>query len=355
MPYILNILFCCFYLSFVRINHWRDLLKALPVMLIWTVIAGAQVNIGADYPLYINYFDHRECVPETRFEPLFALITDLSIKIGWYKHGPFFVFAFINVLLVFIGGKMAQVRRWAIYYFLIITVAVIFNNQMNAVRQATAVGISFLAIIAFYRNKLLGIALVLLAMGFHYSALICIMGLWIKPITNFTSRFPLTLLLIAFASAFIEGATQNLNNWLLNQIPDFLAEEVHYQEAYTDSEYSHSTNFIYRAAKIIQIPLYWKSLILIKKNELSDWEKDLFHLGFLAFMLRNVLLLNTLTGRFSYYFWIPAIFPIYYLMRYYWNKRQVVPFIIIVLWCLVPYVAKIIVGTQNYGITFLWD
>ena len=72
-------------------------------------------------------------------------------------------------------------------------------------------------------------------------------------------------------------------------------------------------------------------------------------------MLRNVLLLNTLTGRFSYYFWIPAIFPIYYLMRYYWNKRQVVPFIIIVLWCLVPYVAKIIVGTQNYGITFLWD
>lgn len=354
MLYIINIVFSCIYLSFIRIRSWRDIVKVLPVILLWSVIAGGQDNIGVDYPMYLSYFNNPSDAAEDRFEWLFAVISGMSARIGLNGQWLFFIFAFINIVLLFIGGRMARIKHWAIYYFLIITVAVIFNNQMNALRQTTAVCFCFMAFIAFFENKMLGIALLAAAMGFHLSAIICFAFLWIRPILKFTSRFPLALLAIAFISGFIDTATQEFNNSLLELIPDFMADDVRYVEAYTDSEYSHSTDMIYRLSKIIQIPLYWKSLMLLKKNVLTRQETNLFNLGFLSFALRNLLLINTLVGRLSYYFWIPSLFPLYYLMRYYWIRKQYIAFTIIVLWCIVPYIAKIIVGTQNYGSTYIW-
>lgn len=354
MLYFLNIILGCFYLSFVKIMKWKDLWKLTPIMLLWAFIAGGQDNIGADYPAYYHYFNHIFGAPETRFEWLFTEISDFTIKCGFYGQGPFYIFAFINILLIFIGAKVAKISNWGIFYFLIITAATIFNNQMNAVRQTGAVALCFIAFIEFYDKKWLGIALILLAAGFHYSVLVCLPFFLLKQITDFTKNYPISLLLISFVSAFIDGATQDFNNYLLDIMPEAFTENTHYDEAYKDSVFNESTNIIYRLSKVIMIPLYWKSLMLIKKNYLNEHETNLFNLGFLSFMLRNLLLLNQLTGRISYYFWIPSIFPLYYLMRYYWQNRDFIPFIIITAWLIIPYIIKIIVGTQNYADSFIY-
>lgn len=354
MLYIINILFGCFYLNFVKIEKWHDLWKISPIILLWTIIAGGQYHIGADYPLYFSYFNHFIGAPESRFEWLFAFITDLTIKAGFWGQGPFFVFAFINIVLIFAAGKIAKISNWGIYYLLIITVAVIFNNQLNAVRQTAAVCLCFIAFLEFYDKKWIGVLFILIGMGFHTSVVLCLPFFFIKKVTDFTSKFPLALLIISFVSAFIDSATSDFNNYLLSIMPDYLKENTHYAEAYENSEYSHSTSFIYRASKIILIPLYWKSLMLIKKGCLTKYETDLFNLGFFAFMMRNLLLLNTLTGRLSFYFWIPSIFPLYYLMRHYWQNKKFLPFIIITAWLIMPYITKIIVGTQNYADSFIF-
>ncbi len=354
MLYIINILFGCFYLHFVRIDKLSELWKVIPIVLLWTIIAGGQYNVGADYPLYFSYFNHYFGVPNSRFEWLFAAVTDATIKLGFLGQGPFFVFSFINIVLIFVAGKIANIRHWGIYYLLIITVATVFNNQLNAVRQTIAVCLCFIAFLEFYERKWIGILLILLGMGFHTSVILCLPFFFLKRITDFTAKCPIMLLIISFVSAFIDSATGDFNNYLLQIMPDYLKENTHYAEAYEDSEYSHSTSFIYRAAKLILIPLYWKSLMLIKRNCLTKYEQNLFNLGFFAFMMRNLLLLNTLTGRISYYFWIPSIFPLYYLMRYYWQRKEYLPYIIIVAWLVVPYITKIIVGTQNYADRFIY-
>lgn len=354
MLYILNIVIGCLYLSLIKISKWSELWKLLPIVLLWTLIAGAQDNVGADYPMYFSYFNHYTGVPNSRFEWMFALFSDWTIKLGFPGQGPFFTFAFINIVLLFIGGKVAKINHWALYYFLIITIATIFNNQMNGLRQATAVCLSFIAFLKFYDQKILAVILIIIAAGFHQSVLVCLPFIFIEPITNFTKRYPITLLIISFVSAFIDSATTDFNNQLLNLLPEWINENNHYKDAYTDSEYSHSTGLIYRISKIIFIPLYWKALYLIKSDKLTEFETKLFHFGFLSFMLRNLLLLNTLTGRLSFYFWIPSIFPLYYLMRDYWIKKDWIPFIVIVLWCVVPYIAKLVVGTLNYAHRFIY-
>lgn len=354
MLYLINIAFSCFYLRWVKINRWTELWKMLPVIMLWTLIAGGQWMIGADFPMYYHYFNHPRGIQYTRFEWLFARITDITIKCGYHGQGPFFVFAFINACLVFAAGQAAKVRHWGIYYVMIVAVAVLFNNQMNAVRQATAVGLCSWAFIEFYNRKLLGVILVVIGSLFHFSCLVCLVFYWIEPITRIGGKFPRWLLILSVGCVFIENATEGLNNWLLAHLPDFIADNTHYDEAYVDSQYSHSTSMIYRMAKLFMIPLYWKSLMLVKKGLLTDWEKKLFDFGFVAFFLRNLLIVNTLTGRFSYYFWLASIFPIYYLAVYYWQRKQWINFAIVNAWVLVPYFAKIAVGTVNYGTTFIY-
>lgn len=354
MLYIINLFFGCWYLRWVRIDRWGDLWKFLPIIIMWTVIAGGQYYIGADYPMYFSYFNHYSGAPDSRFEWLFAAITDWTIKAGFYGQGPFFVFAFLNACILFAAGKTAKLQHWGIYYLLILTVAVIFNNQMNAVRQTTGVCLCFWAFLEFYERKWVGVILILIASGFHTSCLLCLVFVWIKPISDLGGKYPILLLVLSFGSAFIDNATQDFNNWLLSNMPAYFKENTHYGEAYEDSEYGHETSIIYRISKLLLIPLYWKSLMLVEKQLLTSRERNLFNLGFVSFFLRNILIVNTLTGRLSYYFWLPSIFPIYYLAVYYWQRKQWVNFFIVTAWCSATYFIKIAVGTMNYGTTFIY-
>lgn len=349
--YLFNLLFSCLYLSFVKANRLLDfIIKTFPIILLWVIIIGGQYYVGRDYAGYLSYF---HVASDNRFEPLFKLISQFLVEHGIYDQGPFFVFAFINAIVIFIAAYRLNVKYWGLFYFLLITVSTFFNNQMNGIRQCLAVSFVFWAFVEAYNynSKIRGLILILIAMGFHYSAAICIIFLFPK-VTHYSTLFPRLLLCISLVSVFIKLDNMDVINKLLDiaTTSDVVSENTSY-EMYYNSD-SSDMSLLYKISKALYIPVYWYSLKLLPLKELTSKEELFYKLGFLSFNLRLILLVNHLVGRFSYYFWIPAIFPIYYLVRHYYNKKNTFAVIFILLYVSIIYFIKIFMGENEYKYDF---
>lgn len=352
MLYIFNIVFGCFYLQFCRVEKWSDLWKVFPVVLIWTLIAGAQVRVGVDYPQYLRYFSHPYHW-HVEFEPLFASATETLFEHGIKGQAFFFVYAFITACFIFAGAYAARIKNWGTFYLLLITVSTIFNGQMNGLRQCVAVSVAFWGTMEMYSRRKLGLLLVFISGFIHTSSFACILFYWIVPVTNITQRYSKTLLILAAASCFVTSGGVLLNNFLLGIVPSSMMENTHYM-IYADSDMGRSGKLIYRMSKAVLMPMYWWALSIRKDDILDRHQQRLFDLGILSYFMRNVLMVNQLLGRMSYYFWIPSIFPIYYLASYYWSKANYTKFAIVVLFSSSIYFFKVIVQSEGYAHRFLY-
>ena len=346
MIYIINIIFSCMYLSLVKENRFLlYLVKISPVIILWTIIIGGQYDIGADYFNYYDYFSNPALVD--RFEPLFQIITKFIYNFKTGSQTPFFIYAFI------IAFKM-RVKNLGLFCFLIITVSTFFNNQMNGLRQCIAIPIACWGMIELYKSKLKGCVLIVLAGGFHYSALICLAFLYIKKVVNIITANPKLLLLLTIIVTCIPS-TDTLNNTIINFLPEFIREETVYEKAYLDNEnLAATTGLIYKLSKLLLIPIYFISLRMLVPGKLNEDETDFFKLGLMSYSLRCVLLVNNLVGRFSGFFWIFSIFPIYYLASDYWKRQKYFKFFMLLIYSSLIYFVKVFVGTAEYKSSFIY-
>jgi len=354
MLYALNLLVSCVYLT--NIHETKSLfklfIKLIPILFLWTLIIGGQYYIGADYIQYYSYFLNPDA--DSRFEPLFKIISQTLYNYGFSGQGPFFFFAFINAVIIFIAAYRLGINNWAIFYFLLITVSTFFNNQMNGIRQCVAVTFVFWGFVELYNSKIIGSLLIIIAAGFHYSALICLIFLLLEKTTNIATRFPKVLLLLTIAAAFIPS-NDLINSQIIRYIPDSVIESTSYEAMYEDNDYtSASVELIYKLSKLIFIPVYWYALRLLKMNVLTEKESLFFKFGFLSFSLKCVLLINNLIGRFSYYFWIPSIIPIYYLAVYFWKRKNIAAMLLLLGYCSIAYFVKITLGQNEYKSSFIY-
>ena len=346
--YLLNIIFSCFYLSRIRDRTWNFLIKISPVILLWVLIIGSQYLVGADYLPYLYYFNNSN--DPVRYEPLFVFFVRLLAGIGIEGQGPFYFFAALNAIVFFIATMRLKIKHMAMFYFLFVVVSTFFNNQMNGLRQCIACVFVYWGFVEFYKRKFLGIILIFIAIGFHYSAVVCLFFVPIAKLSAFFTRRPKILLFATLVFSLMSFSNENLNNILLQYVPDYLKEEAKYEAMYLDNEnLSKGTDYLFKLSKLVLLPVYWLSLKLLKnKNELSNEEIVYFRFGLLSFCLRNLFLINDLIARFSYYFWIPSIFPIYFIVRYYWRRKNYSPFVLLLLYCSIPYWIKIILAMAEY-------
>lgn len=353
MLYIINILFSCFYLSQIKERKtWLFILKVLPVIFLWAFIVGGQYDIGTDYYNYLEFFSHPQY--ETRFEPLFTWISRIAYNIGIAGQGQFYIYALINAVVIFIATHRLGVRHWAIFYFLLITVSTFFNNQMNGIRQCTAVAIIYWAFVELYNSKIKGSALILLATGFHYSAIVNIIFLFFEKIITVLTKYPKILLIITLFASMLH-ADESINTTLIEILPDEIVEETQYERMYLDNtEMSKDVDLMVKLSKILLIPIYWLSLRTLKNNTLSLREKMFFRFGLLSYSLRCILLVNNLVGRFSYFFWIPSILPIYYYCVDLKNRNKILEMIVILFYCSAIYFYKIFIGVAEYKSSFIY-
>ena len=354
MLYVIFLIFSCFYLS--QINEERRcsrlLVKASPVILLWVLLIGGQLGIGADYNNYLAYFNHPHF--EMRFEPLFVEVTRFFYNLGLEGQGLFFLYAAINAIVIFIASYRLGIRHWAIYFFLFVTVSTFFNNQMNGIRQCTAVAFVYWAFVELYNSKIKGTALILLATGFHYSAIANMAFLFLRWVTNLVTKFPKLLLILTLCLTLLP-ADESINTVLIESLPEEFAEEADYERMYLDNEeMSEGIDWMVKLSKILLIPIYWICLRALDENYLSPKERLYFKFGLLSYSLRCVLLINNLIGRFSYFFWIPSILPIYYYCVDLQNRGKKLEMILMLLYCSATFFLKVALGIGEYESSFIY-
>lgn len=354
MLYIINLLFSCIYLSHIKEkNTLFFIIKVFPVILLWIFIIGGQLGIGADYDQYLGFFNFPHY--ETRFEPIFTWVSRISYDIGIVGQGQFYVYALINALIIFIASHRLGIKNWGIFYFLLITVSTFFNNQMNGIRQCTAVAFAYWAFVELYTSKIKGVSLIAFASGFHLSAIICVFFTFIKKITAVLTKYPKVLLITCCLISLIPVDDYINNQTLIGYLPDEVREETHYERMYSDEDQtSSSMDIVYKLSKLLLLPLYLYSLRLLKNSTLSDKEQLFFRFGILSYSLRCALLINHLIGRFSYYFWIPSIIPLYYLCVDLYKRKKHTDLALVLIFASIIYFIKVFMGTAEYKSSFIY-
>lgn len=353
MLYILNIILSCLYLSVIKErNTFLFLIKVLPVIFLWVFIVGGQYEIGADYGNYLVFF--RYPLDDVRFEALFTGISRFVYRLGIVGQGQFYIFALINAVVIFIASHKLGIKHWAIFYFLLITVSTFFNNQMNGIRQCTAVAFAYWAFVELYTSKIKGVSLMAIATGFHLSAIVCVLFTFIKKATAVLTKYPKVLLITCCFISLIP-ADEYINQTLIGYLPEEVREETHYERMYSDDDQtSSSMDIIYKLSKLLLLPLYLYSLRLLKNGALSDKERLFFRFGILSYSLRCALLINHLIGRFSYYFWIPSIIPLYYVCVDLYNRKRHTELALVLVYASIIYFVKVFMGTAEYKSSFIY-
>lgn len=349
--YILNILISCIILD--KIKNRRDAIRDIgigTVIFIWTIIIGGQWYVGTDYGNYYAFFKNPD---RTDFELLFTLISKGLYLVGIRGQGQFFFYAFLNAIVIFKAANRLGIHHLAIFYYLLVAVSTFFNNQMNIIRQCIACAFVFWAFVELYRSKIKGIFLILIAMGFHTSAIVCLSMLFLVKTTNFFTKYPRGLLIVASVILMLPIDPEIIINNIFGLLPESFNEYTYYVARYNSNEYGlQNINNINILSKLILIPVYWLSLCVLDGQELSDKEKTFFKLGFLCFCIKIIFLINPLLSRLASYTWIPSILPIYYLVRLFYRKRKFSTAILLMLYCSATYYVKIIMGIGEYGYDF---
>ena len=351
MIYIAYLLYSYFIFKFVDVrNTLSYFVGATLVSIPWIVIVGGQYNVGADYFPYFYFFSNPTTVG--RFEPIFTYTSVFLYNIGVTGQFQFFFFAFVNALCFFIAVRKLNISRLMLFFFLFVTISALFNKQMNGIRQCVATFIVFWAFVEFYDAKLTAVLLIILAAGFHYSALVCLPFFFFKEIVLFATQKPRLLLLLTLIITLLPLGEVS-NRYLFAYLPDFIREETSYITMYEGNDYVYEqVGLQFKLSKLLLLPVYYLSLDLLKRDYLTDKEQLFFLFGLLAFSLRCVLLMNNLVGRFSYYFWLPSILPIYYYVKYLLDNKFQLKAVACLVYSSIIYFIKVIMAVNEYKYEF---
>jgi hypothetical protein len=138
------------------------------------VFSAFRYEVGCDWTGYLNQYDvfgsltFAEAVA-TR-EPLWTVLIGLQVKLGV----PYPWLNVISSFMFFYGiHQLAKRQPDALGFLVLLFPVLILNMPMSGIRQGAAVGIMCLAYLAFMDRRLVRfVGLVLLAAGFHSSAIV---------------------------------------------------------------------------------------------------------------------------------------------------------------------------------------
>lgn len=315
------------------------------VWAVWLIICGGQNGVGTDYESYYEIFS----APDI-FSYLFLLKGEWGfvtiIKVcALMKLRPqvvFSVFYFINFIFLFkIIYRLGSKYAW-IFILLYIAFSTVFNNQLNGLRQYTAIYIITYALINSYTNKsfLKFLGFIIFAGSIHCSSYLILPFYCIRNI-NLSSKF---IKYIYFLSALfvLFGSLNTLFNYVSQFLPKFYS-------VYLNSDLNAASSYTRIITKLIFFPIYLLSLSLITKQRLSEIEKHLYTLGAISYALRLIFLENIILTRISQLFILLAIFPIYLYLKYLFQVGDKYKFCFIVGFIIAFYFLKtILFPTQEY-------
>jgi hypothetical protein len=314
--FFFNLVISTAYISFVGYNYARYKLSQYalflllsPILFLWVIICGGQYNVGTDYFAYLGVFNGDISYYFRKGEYLFYFLVKYCNYLGLRGQSLFFIFYGIGFLFLFLFLKKLQIKYIFIYIILYITVANVFNNQLNTLRQCIAIYIGTYGIILYLENKkIYSIALVVFASLIHTIAITFFIIYIICLFYNQKRIFYYLLL----TSSFFLGIGFKLE-WLgLLVNMDFLPPVY---VNYIKGDRITQMRLIFLLSKYIFLPFYILSIKLVGKKYLTKIESKLFFIGFASFCLRLVFLNMAIVSRITYTFILLSIFPLYFYFR----------------------------------------
>lgn len=188
------------------------------------------------------------------------------------------------------------------------------------------------------------VLLIVIAFTFHNSVLLFILLLPSFFLIWKQYKSSTYLLLLILSSVFIFLPVENLVRELTLLLPNY--------SHYAESEYLAEVPFLGKITKVFLLPIYLYSLVVLKSNFLSTREYRLFVVGIIAYSLKNICLVSSVTNRIGFYFMLLSIFPIYYLLRYLQKTRQTKKVYLVYCILILSYCVKVLLfpkGEYSYN------
>lgn len=292
-----------------NISNGALIVLFLPLIFVWLVICGGQDGVGTDYYSYYQIFNGYQLdAYQSKGEYLFYYLVLFLNRCGIKGQAVFYVFYGINFVFLFLIANRTKISGIIFFLLLYFTVSNLFNNQLNIIRQTTAIYIGTYGIIKLSERKQ-GSFLIytLVASLIHISAclfLLLYFFYWVKHIPLW--GYKLMLVVSFFLGVFFKM------EWL-NYIPnEYLPQSYAW---HIQGGAVQETGVVVRLTKYIFIPFYWWSISLVKKNKLSDSNLILYNIGFFSFCFRLILLNISIISRLADSYILLTIFPILYYLE----------------------------------------
>lgn len=315
MAYTMLISFILLYTSRRKVNSEKffDFVRYFaPIGVLLILFLSLQYDVGTDYFSYLSVAEGTKSINwiKHKAEYLFVTLVYLARWIGV----PQLIFAFSGTIQVFflmlityevkkIGYKLTN------FFFLYFTLALVFFNQFNGIRQYIAVYIIVYALFKLREDKkILFVSLVILARLFHASAIYFIILLFIKELLDKKISFNVIFicLLVLVILSFVN----------LDDIYIKILSYTPYKHYATSNYFSRMSirGIITKIPKII-IVLFASYLIEKKIYKVNKADRFLLNMSYISLAVMILTFSSTLIWRFYQYFDLFIIFPVLTLME----------------------------------------
>lgn len=345
MIFTLNLIYslwCCSKLCYVfehsniRRNFLTYFILFTPLWFVWLLICGGQYGVGTDYFSYYEIFENvASDYYYNKSEWLFAWIIETCHDIGLLPQSLFFVFYFINFVFFFKILYGFEKKTAFLFVLLYITLSSAFNNQLNGLRQYSAIYIITFAIINFYENKsyLKYLLWIILAGGLHFSSYFALLFcLFFKMKTLSGSKTYYILIIVSSLFALVGSS-----GWVVDIFGSYIPASY---SSYIDGGFNKSNDLINIITKLIFIPYYLLSVNVISHYHMNERDIFLYRMGIIAYSIRLFFLENFIFDRIGQLFVLVAILPIYIYLKYLYNNRKIKMCVFIILTFVTFYMIK---------------
>lgn len=313
MIFEINLFFSVIYCYLLR--NKKNFIYFLPIIFIWSVIIGFQYEVGTDYNNYLSIFSNEYRLPyfKKRKEYLFWIMISLFQQLGIKGQIDFFIISLFQNFIFFFAlkkyRKLINLRIW-LFIYLFLGYTTIFFSQMNGVRQYISIYILFYSFIFLLEEKKVKYTIGnICAMLFHKSSIIFFMFIFIQEYLKkkYSKKFLIIFLIVSGVIGFMDLNIEVFRD-VISKIP-----------VYNHYIYTHFIDgkilWSNKITKIIYIPLYIYSIILLNNKINCTIKRRLFNIGILFYGMKNILLISYLLTRVSELLNILLIFPIYFLIE----------------------------------------
>lgn len=341
MAYLLFLFSSCCYLSTLRkyrnIQFGTKLFAfSLPVILYWFLLIGGQYGVGTDYFSYLDHFMSNGSYFDLKGDILFAAFVRLCNNWGLGGQGIFFILSLIwIIILLYVMQCIAGSRNIYIFLFVFIVFSGVFHNQMNTIRQYSAVYLFTLGFCFLYQKKYLLSILLLTATCLVHSSSIALIPYVLLVFFFFSNVKKGYWLYVYVVSSII------FSMFLSVDLIDIFIPYFKQYAGYLKGDDIGKVDFMGRITKYMYTPLVLYSIYLFPKMDLNEFQKKIFITGICSYSLKLAVLSIALLERIGRYNEILACVPIVCLLIYLRNHSRKSMFILILLYLFFPYFLKV--------------